>query len=157
MPIRILKKNRVFLTYVTLGVPIGFLKKFSQFNSAVWTAIAYIYIRAKKELYYKLAQGPALPVEKKIWTKKILNKKFRFFSLKHPQATHECPEKNPAQSVQLFGLAMLVKIFFSIFLALDTLRPAMNVHKKFQLIRFSRLVSYRQHIYTNVLFYYIEI
>ena len=33
----------------------------------------------------------------------------------------------------------------------------MSVHKKFQPIRSSRLAGYRQHIYTNVLFYYIDI
>ena len=32
----------------------------------------------------------------------------------------------------------------------------MSVHKKIQPIRFSRLAGYRQHIYTNVLFYYID-
>ena len=32
----------------------------------------------------------------------------------------------------------------------------MSVHKKIQPIRSSRLAGYRQHIYMNVLFYYID-
>ena len=37
------------------------------------------------------------------WKKKFEGKKFRiFFYLKHPPATHECPQKISAQSVQPF-------------------------------------------------------
>ena len=55
-----------------------------------------------------LLKGPALPVEKKI-EKKMLKfffwkqRKFDFFSLKHPPGTLECPRKMSAQSVQPFG------------------------------------------------------
>ena len=34
---------------------------------------------------------------------KKFRKKIRIFSLKHPPATHECPQKNSAQSVQPFS------------------------------------------------------
>ena len=37
----------------------------------------------------------------------------------------------------------------------DIPRPPMSVHKKIQPNRSSRLAGYTQHIYTNVLFYYI--
>ena len=46
-----------------------------------------------------------------------------------------------------------IKIFF---LALNTPRPLMSVHKKNQPIRSSRLPGYRQDIYMNVLFYYTD-
>ena len=45
----------IFLTYVTTGVPIGSLKKFSEFGPAVWPAIAnnvYIYIYKRRALLY---------------------------------------------------------------------------------------------------------
>ena len=46
-----------------------------------------------------LPEGPGVARGKK----KFEEKKFRiFFSLKHPPATHECPQKNSAQSVQPF-------------------------------------------------------
>ena len=50
----------------------------------------------------------------------------------------------------------ILKNFFWIFLAYVTPRPPRSVHKKFQPNRSSRLAGYRQHIYTNVLFYYID-
>ena len=42
------------------------------------------------------------------------------------------------------------------FLAYNIPRPPMSDHKKFQPNRFSRLAGYTQHIYTNVLFYFID-
>ena len=45
-----------------------------------------------------------------------------------------------------------LELFFAYFI----LRLPMSVHSKLQPIRSSRLTGYRQHIYMNVLFYYIE-
>ena len=42
---------------------------------------------------------------------------------------------------------------FGFFLAYVPPRPPLSVHKKFQPNRSSRLAGYREHIYTNVLFY----
>ena len=32
--------NYLFLAYITPGIPLGFLKKTSQFDAAIWSAIA---------------------------------------------------------------------------------------------------------------------
>ena len=42
------------------------------------------------------------------------------------------------------------------FFAYNTPRPSMSVYKKFQPNRSSRLAGYTQHIYMNVLLYYID-
>ena len=42
------------------------------------------------------------------------------------------------------------------FFSLSHPRPPMSVHKKFQPNQSSRLAGYTQHIYTNVVFYYID-
>ena len=42
---------------------------------------------------------------------------------------------------------------FYLFLAYNTPQALMSAHKKFQPNLFSHLDGYRQHIYTNVLFY----
>ena len=42
------------------------------------------------------------------------------------------------------------------YVAFVTHMQPMSVHKKYQPIRYSRLAGYRQHIYMNVLFYYID-
>ena len=47
--------------------------------------------------------------------------------------------------------------FFNIFKNhLKEILIFLSVHKKFQPNRSSRLAGYRQHIYSNVLFYYID-
>ena len=48
-------------------------------------------------------KGPAHGIKKNIIKKKFEEKLFDFFSLCHPQATHECPQKFSAHSVQPFG------------------------------------------------------
>ena len=48
-----------------------------------------------------LADGPGVCREKK-FEKKILKKKFGIL-LAYNTATHECPQKNVAQSIQPFG------------------------------------------------------
>ena len=45
------KKFRIFKPMLPPGYPWVFLKKFSQFDSAVWPAIAYIYIY-EQDFYY---------------------------------------------------------------------------------------------------------
>ena len=56
------------------------------------------------------------------------------------------------------GIARGKKIWtkFRFILAYNTPRLPMSVHEKLQLNRSSRLAGYWQHIYTNVLFYYID-
>ena len=46
------------------------------------------------------AEGPGVAREKK---GKKIDFFFDFFSLCHPRATHECPQKNSAYLVQPFG------------------------------------------------------
>ena len=79
-------------------------------------------------LYIYQLKGSALPIEKKILKKENLKtkknfktKKIKYFRLKHPPGSPECPQKNSAHSIQPFG------------------RPQGT------------------YIYTNVLFYYIEL
>ena len=52
-----------------------------------------------------VARGKKKKIEKKK-KKKFKQKKFDFFDLKHPSATHECPQKFSAHSVQPFWLAI---------------------------------------------------
>ena len=53
-------------------------------------------------IYYILAEKPSFARENKN-LKKNFGKKLDFFSLKHPLATHECPQNISAHSVQPFG------------------------------------------------------
>ena len=52
---------------------------------------------------YILAEGPGVACGKKCLKKKFEKKIWDFFSLCHPPASPECPQKNSAQSVQPFG------------------------------------------------------
>ena len=54
----------------------------------------------KPNLYIDKLKGPALPVKKNIGKNKYWKKILNFFSPYHPPATHKCPQKISAKSVQ---------------------------------------------------------
>ena len=54
----------------------------------------------------------------------------------------------------IFEKKILTKKFSNFFLAFNTLRPPMSIHKKFQPNQSSRLTGYREHIYECLVLLY---
>ena len=91
-----------FLAYVTPRPPLSVHKKF-QPNQSSRLADYREHIHKCLVLLYKVTSWRARRCP---WKKNFKIKKKNvecFFSLCHPPTTHECPQKNSAQSVQPFG------------------------------------------------------
>ena len=81
--------------------------------------------------YFILAKGPSVAREKNF------EKKIRIVSsLKHPTTTHECPQKNSAQSVQPFGRLSVTYIHTNVlFYYIDIGKP---IQHQVSMIQFYR-------------------
>ena len=101
------RKQDSNIVYFSTGLLRILKKYFGQIFEILWSQITYVI----------LAEGPGVAHGKKKNFGFFLNK--IFFSLCHPQATHKCPQKISAHSVQPFGRLWNINTNF-LFYYIDT-------------------------------------